>query len=80
MHNEAQTSSSHKQVYDLREFRTIDQLVLEYPNLVNKNVLQWVLRFRSDNGLDQHVTKLGKHLLIHIPGFTSWLMKRGVKK
>lgn len=71
------TSKRTLSIYDLRELRTIEKLVEEYPDLISENALRWAMRFRHDNGLDQHVTRLGKHLLIHIPGFTSWLMKRG---
>lgn len=63
--------------YDLHEFRTINKLVEEHPSIISEYALRWALRFRHDNGLDEHVTKLGKQLLIHVPGFTSWLMKRG---
>jgi len=74
----AQTSTRNDEAatYDLRELRTIEQLVKEYPNLISEHAMRWALRFRHKNGLDQHVTRFGKHLLIHVPGFTAWLMKR----
>lgn len=61
---------------DLKEFRTIHQLVEEYPDMLTENALRYALRLRDQNGLAQHVCKLGKQTLIHVPGFTSWLMRR----
>lgn len=65
--------------FDLRELRTPNQLVHEYPDIISEHALRWALRFRHTNGLDAHVTRLGKNLLIHVPGFTSWLMKQGAR-
>ena len=61
---------------DLKEFRTIAQMVEEYPDMVTEHALRYALRYRDQNGLSQHVCKLGKQTLIHVPGFTSWLMRR----
>ena len=44
--------------YDLREFRTVEKLVQEYPDLISEHALRWALRFRHDNGLEEHVTRL----------------------
>lgn len=62
---------------NLSEFRSVDQLCNEYPDLITKSALRWALRFREQNGLDQHVSKLGKKFIIHVPGFTGWLMRKG---
>ncbi len=35
--------------------------------------LRWYLRQSRNNGLEQHVRRLGKKLLINEPGFLRWL-------
>jgi len=61
---------------DLSEFRTIRQLTAEHPNLVKESALRWQLRSRHENGLDQHVAKIGKELVIHVPGYVRWLLSK----
>jgi hypothetical protein len=59
---------------DLHEFRTVKQLVQEFPDLITEPALRWELRRRSATGLDQHVFRLGRTLVVHLPGFTKWMM------
>lgn len=59
----------------LSDFATIEQLCSEYPWIV-ENRLRWLLRYRHENGLGQHVSKFGKSLLISRSGFAQWLHER----
>ena len=61
---------------DLSEFATKEGLVKEYPDLINMSSLEWILRFREENGFDEAVRKLGRKLVIHKPTFVRVLMSR----
>ena len=61
---------------DLSEFKTKQSLAEEYPDLITPYQLEWLLRHRHENGLDQCVRKLGKRLVIHLPSFVEWLAKQ----
>ena len=61
---------------DLSEFATKEGLVKEYPDIINMPALEWQLRFREENGLDEAVRKFGRKILIHKPTFMRWLMSR----
>jgi hypothetical protein len=61
---------------DLSEFVTKKGLCREYPDLINESRLDWLLRFREENGFNEAVRKLGRTLVIHKPTFVRILMSR----
>ena len=60
----------------LDEFSTIEQLAADNPDLITENQLRWILRDRHNNGLAPAVKKFGKHLILHVPTFVTWLMQQ----
>ena len=63
----------------LDEYTTPDALARRHPDLFTLAQLRWALRFRDENGLAEHVTRLGRRLYIHVPGFTGWFQARGLE-
>jgi hypothetical protein len=63
-------------VPSLDDLTTIDGLTEQYPDLFSETQLRWALRTRKDNGLSQHVFKLGKLLYLSKSGFAEWLQSR----
>jgi hypothetical protein len=55
---------------------TIEGMIEQYPGLFSETQLRWALRTRKDNGLNQHVFKLGKMLYLSKSGFAEWLQSR----
>lgn len=64
-------------VTTLGDFATPAALARAYPELFTLAQLRWALRFREYNGLGAHVTRMGRRLYIHIPGFTEWFRSQG---
>ena len=74
-----ETANTNTQVIipsDLSEFTTKEGLVKQYSDILNMSALDWQLRFREENGLDEAVIKFGRKILIHKPTFMRWLMSR----
>lgn len=76
MHAQVNTQPQEKIPADLSEFATKKGLVNEYPDILDMSALEWQLRFREENGLDEAVIKFGRKILIHKPTFLRWLMSR----
>lgn len=62
---------------NLDEYSTPEGLAKKHSELFSLQQLRWALRFRDDNGLSQHVTKFGRRLYIHEPGFVTWFHRQG---
>lgn len=73
---QSSTATAESQIDDLAELDTLDELTARYPEKFTKSQLQWALRFRDQNGLDEAVVKLGRRLYLHRPTFMLWLMNR----
>jgi hypothetical protein len=51
-----------------------------YPQLITPNRIQWMIRNRHKNGLDEHVLLVGNAIFVHLPSFATWLDdQRGLK-
>ncbi len=61
----------------LEEYATPEGLAERHADLFTLPQLRWALRFREENGLAEHVTRMGRRLYIHIPGFTVWFQSQG---
>lgn len=61
----------------LEEFTTPQGLAEKHPTLFTVPQLRWALRFRDENGLAEHVTRFGRRLYIHEPGFVRWFESQG---
>lgn len=61
----------------LQDFSTPEGLAKSHPQLFTLPQLRWALRFRHENGLDQHVTRMGRRIYINVPGFTEWFQRQG---
>ena len=57
---------------ELKDYVTFDQLVRECEGLFTPYQLRAALRRRHQNGLGQHVRKMGVRLYIHRQGFVEW--------
>lgn len=57
----------------LDEFQTVQGMAARHPDKVSVSTLRWQLRFRSESGLDKHVLRVGRRLLIHERGYIHWL-------
>lgn len=58
---------------NLDDFLTKDAFLERYPGLISRHQLEWMLRYRDENGLASAVKQLGRKLVIHVPTFTEWL-------
>ena len=61
----------------LDDWSTVEGLVDQHPDKFTEPQLRWALRYRDENGLAEHVTRMGRRLYIHIPGFTDWFQSQG---
>ncbi len=61
----------------LEDWATPEALVDQHPDKFTLPQLRWALRFRDENGLAEHITRMGRRLYIHIPGFTRWFQEQG---
>ena len=61
----------------LDDWSTVEGLVDRYSDKFTEPQLRWALRYRDENGLAEHVTRMGRRLYIHIPGFTDWFQSQG---
>ena len=63
--------------HELNDWVTIDHLVDRHSDKFTRGQILWALRHRDENGLNAHVTRLGRHLYINLPGFTTWFVENG---
>jgi hypothetical protein len=63
--------------HQLSDYATPEALADDYPHLFTLPEIRWALRFRHENGLGQHVTRLGRRIYINVPGFTEWFKRQG---
>jgi hypothetical protein len=61
----------------LSDYSTPEGLANRYADLFTLPQIRWALRWRNENGLSEHVTRMGRRLYIHVPGFTTWFRERG---
>ncbi len=61
----------------LSDWTTIEGFVRDHPDKFTESQIRWALRFREENGLAEHVTRMGRRIYIHVPGFTEWFQRRG---
>lgn len=57
----------------LSELRTIEDLAAENPKILSVPVLRWQMRHRDTNGLAACCVRVGRRVLIHLPGYERWL-------
>ncbi len=57
---------------NLSDFQTPEQIADDHPQFSAKTI-SWWLRNRHNNGLVDHVRKVGKKLYLHRPGFATWI-------
>ena len=57
----------------LSEYAHYTEVPQHFPGLITPNRIQWMIRNRFENGLNQHVLKIGKTLYVHLPSFATWL-------
>jgi len=67
------------QQIDITDLRTIEGLVSENPEVLNVSLLQWQLRHRDQNGLNNAVVKVGKRVLISKTRYQQWLSAQAGK-
>lgn len=60
----------------IEDWQTFDEVEEKFPNKFTKSSLNWALRSRHTNGLNQIVKKFGKQNLIHLPGFSIWISEQ----
>ncbi len=77
LHLSEQLEDSMHDATRLEDWATPETLVDQHPDKFTLPQLRWALRFRSENGLAEHVTRMGRRLYIHIPGFTRWFQEQG---
>lgn len=58
--------------HSLAEYQPVAAFLNENSQF-SENQVSWLLRFRDENGLAMHVTKIGRSLYIHVPGFLRWV-------
>jgi hypothetical protein len=51
---------------------TIEGLIEFTNNQISENQIRWVLRSKNHNGLDEHVTTLGRKTYLNKEGFLKW--------
>jgi len=61
----------------LDDWATLEALVKRYSDKFTEHQVRWALRWRHENGLARHVTRMGRRLYIHVPGFTTWFRSQG---
>ena len=61
----------------LEEWATIEKLVADSDGLITESQVRWALRYRNENGLAEHVTRFGRRLYLHVPGFARWFKSLG---
>ncbi len=64
-------------VTHLGDWSTVEGLVDQHRDKFTECQLRWALRYRDENGLAEHVTRMGRRLYIHVPGFTRWFQSQG---
>jgi len=57
----------------LAEYVHYSEVPQHHPGLITPNRIQWMIRNRFENGLNEHVLKIGNALYVHLPSFEVWL-------
>lgn len=60
---------------NLNDFQPPEAIAAQYPQFKESSI-RWWLRQRRNNGLDEHVRKVGKQLYVYVPGFLHWINTR----
>ena len=55
----------------LSEYAHYTEVPQHFPGLITPNRIQWMIRNRFENGLNQHVLRIGKTLYVHLPSFAA---------
>jgi len=59
----------------ISEYIPTQDLPKRFPHLLSSSQVEWMMRQREFNGLDDAVVLIGKKRYIHLPSFLAWLQR-----